>query len=376
MMMFKTLCVLFGAGAVLFSVRVSAQSAPTIGREIFGRTPDGANVSLYTLQNGRGTTVKITDYGGIITAIETPDRSGAPGDIALGFDTLDGYLKGHPYFGALIGRVANRIAKGRFTLDGRTYTLATNNGPNHLHGGVKGFDKVVWRAEPSADAAAARLRLSYTSADGEEGYPGTLSVIVTYALTRDNELRIDYSATTDKATPVNLTNHAYWNLATRGDVLGHTMTIAADRYTPVDETLIPTGEVAPVATTPFDFRAPKPIGRDIGRLTSPRPGGYDHNFVLNGSGLRLAARVTEPTTGRILEVLTDQPGVQFYTGNFLDGSIVGKRGIAYSQQAGFCLETQHFPDAVNRPGFPSVIVRPGTPYRTTTVYRFATERQR
>ena len=371
-MLFKTLCVLFGAGTILFAVQGGSQSAPTIVRESFGRTPDGADVSLYTLRNGRGITVRITDYGGIITAIETPDRRGAAGDIVLGFDTLDGYLKGHPYFGALVGRVANRIAKGRFTLDGRTYTLATNNGSNHLHGGVKGFDKVVWRADPSADATAAVLRLSYTSADGEEGYPGTLDVVVTYTLTRNNELRIDYSATTDKTTPVNLTNHTYWNLATRGDVLGHTMTIAADKYTPVDETLIPTGELASVASTPFDFRMPKPIGRDIARLPS-RPRGYDHNFVLNGSGLRLAARVQEPMTGRILEVLTDQPGVQFYTGNFLDGSIVGKRGIAYSQHAGFCLETQHFPDAVNRPEFPSVFVRPGVPYRTTTVFRFAAE---
>ena len=367
--MFKALCFLVGVGSVLYSAQVGAQSTPIITEEPFGRTGNGAAVSLYTLRSGRGVTVRITDYGGIVTAIETPDRNGTGGDIVLGFDTLDGYLKDHPFFGALVGRVANRIAKGRFALDGRTYTLATNNGPNHLHGGLKGFDKVVWRAERSANAAGAILRLSYTSVDGEEGYPGTLSAIVTYTLTRENELRIDYSATTDKATPVNLTNHTYWNLATRGDVLGHMLTVAADRYTPVDDTLIPTGELKTVAGTPFDFRMAKAIGRDIGEVASTR--GYDHNFVLNGSGLRLAARVTEPTTGRILEVLTDQPGVQFYTGNFLNGSIVGKRGIKYAQHAAFCLETQHFPDAVNHPEFSSVILRPGTAYRTTTVFRFA-----
>ncbi len=347
---------------------------PTIDRQPFGRI-GSRDIARFTLRSGRGVSVSIIEYGGIITSVEAPDRDGAAGDIVLGFDTLDGYLGTEPYFGALIGRVANRIARGRFTLDGHAYTLAVNNGPNHLHGGVKGFDKAIWRAEPSVDATGAHLRLSYTSANGEEGYPGTLSVSVTYTLTNANELRIAYAATTDRATPVNLTNHTYWNLATRGDVLRHEVTINADRYTPVDDTLIPTGEIASVAGTPFDFRAPKPIRRDLAQLSNV-PRGYDHNWVLNGGGLRRAATVHDPATGRVLDVDTDQPGLQFYTGNFLDGSIVGKRGIRYQTHAGLCLETQHFPDAVNHPTFPSTIVRPGAPYRTTTVFRFTADTAR
>ena len=358
------------SGVIAVLSAQTPQSSPSIVREPFGRAA-GADVSRFTLRSGRGVTVRITNYGGIITSVEAPDRNGAAGDIVLGFDTLDGYLQTHPYFGALIGRVANRIARGRFTLDGRAYTLAVNNGPNHLHGGLKGFDKVVWRAEPSTDAAGAHLQLSYVSRDGEEGYPGTVSVTVTYTLMASNELRIDYSATTDKATPVNLTNHTYWNLATRGDVLAQEVTIEADRYTPVDDTLIPTGELAAVEGTPFDFRTAKPIDRDIARLSNS-PRGYDHNWVLNGAGLRVAARVHDRATGRLLEVLTDQPGLQLYTGNFLDGTIVGKGAIRYERHAGLCLETQHFPDSVNHPTFPPTILRPGAQFRTTTVYRFAT----
>lgn len=367
-MTFATASSLLSGVIAVLSAQTPA-GAPTIAREPFGRAA-GADVSRFTLRSGRGVAARITNYGGIVTSVEAPDRNGVAGDIVLGFDTLDGYLQTHPYFGALIGRVANRIARGRFTLDEREYTLAVNNGPNHLHGGLKGFDKVVWRAEPSADAAGAHLQLSYVSADGEEGYPGTVSVTVTYTLTPSNELRIDYSATTDKATPVNLTNHTYWNLAARGNVLGHEVTIQADRYTPVGDTLIPTGELSTVAGTPFDFRTAKRIDRDIARL-STNPRGYDHNWVLNGTGLKVAARVHDPATGRVLEVLTDQPGLQFYTGNFLDATIVGKGGVRYERHAGLCLETQHFPDSVNHPNFPSTIVRPGAQYRTTTVYRFA-----
>jgi aldose 1-epimerase len=359
----------------------SPNSAPTAGSTMqakietsaFGRTTTGDAVELYTLTNAKGTVAKVMTYGALLTELRVPDRNGQLGDVVLGFDTLDGYLKEHPYMGATIGRVANRIAKGSFTLDGKTYALATNNGPNHLHGGLKGFDKVLWKAEPVPTSNGVAVKFSYTSPDGEEGYPGTVSATVTYTLNDQNELRLDYSATADKATPVNLTNHSYWNLAGQGDILGHNLTIFADRYTPVDDTLIPTGELAPVVGTPMDFTKPQAIGSRIQQLTN-KPRGYDHNYVLNGETgkLHLAARVSESKTGRVMEIWTTEPGVQFYSGNFLDGSLTGKRGTVYPMHHGFCLETQHFPDAVNHPQFASVILRPGQTYTHTTVHKFST----
>jgi aldose 1-epimerase len=329
-------------------------------------------VDLYTLKNAQGVMMKVMTYGCIITELHTPDRNGQLGDIVFGFDNLDAYLKGHPYFGCVVGRYANRIARGQFTLDGRTYTLATNNYPNALHGGLKGFDKVVWKAEPLTVTGGVALKFTYTSPDGEEGYPGTLQATVVYTLTDKNELRMDYTATTDKATVVNLTNHTYWNLSGRGDIYDHELMLAADQFTPVDDTLIPTGEIVPVAGTPMDFRQAKPIGRDLKQLTN-NPQGYDHNFVLRSGGRRLApcATVYDPKSGRVLEILTDQPGVQFYSGNFLDGTLTGKGGVVYSQHSAFCLETQHFPDSPNQPKFPSTVLRPGQVYRTSTVHKFA-----
>ncbi|MCZ7637835.1 MAG: galactose mutarotase [Verrucomicrobia bacterium] len=345
----------------------------TLEKTPFGALPDGTAVDLYTLKNARGITLKVMTYGALITELYTPDRQGQLGDIVLGFDNLDSYLKGHPYFGAVIGRYANRIAKGKFTLEGQTYTLAMNDGPNALHGGLKGFDKVVWAAEPVPVKNGVAVRFRYTSPDGEEGYPGNLAVRVTYTLTDANELIMDYEASTDHTTILNLTNHSYFNLAGEGDILGHELMLNAAHYTPVDDTLIPTGEIAPVKGTPMDFTTPKPIGRDLGQLTNV-PQGYDHNFVLNraGKGLALCARVYEPKTGRTLEILTTQPGVQFYSGNFLDGTLTGKRGIVYQQHHGFCLETQHYPDSPNQPRFPSVVLRPNQTYQHSTVHKFGT----
>lgn len=344
-----------------------------VQRSDFGRTTDGTEVSLFTLTNQNGVTVKITNYGGIITSITTPDRAGKPGDVVLGFDSLGGYLGEHPYFGALIGRYGNRIAKGKFTLDGTTYTLATNNGPNHLHGGLKGFDKVVWAAEEVQGSNGPGLKLTYLSKDGEEGYPGNLTTTVVYTLTDDNELKIEYEATTDKATPLNLTNHSYFNLSAgqAEDALGHLLTINADRYTVVDETLIPTGELRPVEGTPMDFTSAHAIGE---RISQVEGGGYDHNYVLNkpAGEMALAATVYEPMSGRYLEVFTTQPGVQFYSGNFLDSSLTGKGDITYKKHYGFCLETQHFPDSPNQPGFPGTILRPGEKYQHSTIYKFTT----
>jgi len=341
-----------------------------VRKSSFGKLPNGAAVDLYTLANANGLIVKIIALGTIITELHVPDRDGKLGNIVLGFDNLAQYAKGHPYFGCTVGRVANRIAKGRFTLDGQTYALAINNGPNHLHGGLKGFDKVVWQAEPQAGAS---VKFSYNSPDGEEGYPGTLAVVVTVTLTDANEVRLDYRATTDKPTPVNLTNHSHFNLAGEGDVLGHELMIAADRYTPSDSTLIPTGEIKPVKGTPLDFRRSQPIGSRFAQLHT-QPAGYDHNYVLNGGGqgLALAARAYEPRSGRVMEVHTTQPGVQLYTANYLDGSLTGIGGVVYRQHGAFCLETQHFPDSVNQPKFPSVILRPSQIYRHTTVHKFST----
>lgn len=339
--------------------------------------PDGALVKRYTLTNTNGMVAKIMEYGAILTELRVPDRSGKCSNVVLGFDNLADYLKGHPHFGATTGRVANRIAKARFTLDGHDYQLAANNGPNHLHGGPKGFDKALWQSEVQKhDAPEATVRFSYLSKDGEEGYPGNLSVTVSFTLTAENALRIDYRATTDKATLVNLTNHSYFNLAGAGDVLNHLLQLAATRYTPADRELIPTGEIASVHGTPLDFTQPTALGARLEQL-QPDPGGYDHNFVVDGGGSSLvfAARASEPSTGRVMEVLTTEPGVQLYTGNFLDGRLKGLGGVVYIRHSGFCLETQHFPDAIHHPNFPSVVLRPGQTFNSTTVYRFSVQNQ-
>ncbi len=363
------------AGAGPAAAQAARKAKPSVKRTSFGKTPDGRQVYLYTLTNRNGLVAKITTYGATLTEMHVPDRNGRLGDIVLGFPTLSGYLKGHPYFGSTVGRVANRIAKGKFTLDGKEYTLATNNGPNHLHGGAVGFDKKVWQANPVASRLGPSVRFTYTSKDGEEGYPGNLKVAVTYTLTSDNALRIDYTATTDKATPVNLTNHTYFNLgAGKGDVLKYVATFAAKRYTPVDDTLIPTGEIAPVAGTPFDFTKPTSIGARFAQVGGD-PTGYDHNYVRDlGGTFGAAATVFDPATGRVLEMRTDEPGFQFYTGNFLDGTLTGKRGVVYKQHTGFCLEAQHFPDSINQPKFPSVVLRPGQTYRQRTEYVFRTRK--
>ena len=337
----------------------------------FGTTTDGLEVQLFTLRNAHGATATISSYGGTLTSLLVPDRKGQLGDVVLGFEDVSGYQspafrKANPYFGALIGRYGNRIAQGRFMLDGMAYHLVANNGPNALHGGTVGFDQRIWQATPGTAAAGETLTLTYRSPDGEEGYPGNLTVTVVFTLTDDHALRLAYTATTDRATPLNLTNHAYFNLShgISKDVLSHEITLAADRYTVVDATLIPTGELRPVAGTPFDFTAVHAIGERIAQV----PGGYDHNFVLNPAGP--AARVFDPASGRTLEVTTDQPGIQLYTGNFLDGSLTGKGGTVYGQHAGFCLETQHFPDSPNQPGFPNTILRPGEVFQSTTIYQF------
>ncbi len=349
-----------------------------IQKEAYGKTAGGQAVELYTFTNPHGMKAAISTYGGIVVSVEVPDQEGAMADVVLGFDGLDGYMAGSPYFGCITGRYANRIAKGKFSLDGAEYTLATNNDANHLHGGLVGFDKVVWQAETLREPDAVGLRLTYQSKDGEEGYPGNLDCVVTYRLTNDNALRIDYEAKTDKATHVNLTNHSYFNLAGQGngDILGHEMMIHADRFTPVDETLIPTGELRPVSGTPLDFTKPHAIGERIGQDAEQLKlgGGYDHNFVLNrqDGALALAARVVEQGSGRVMEVLTTEPGVQLYTGNFLDGTLTGKDGKVYQHRYGFCLETQHYPDTPNQACFPSTVLRPGETYAATTVYRFST----
>jgi len=348
----------------------------TAGRSPFGVTADGRAVEVFTLTNPTGIEVRASSYGATLVSIRTPDRRGTFADITLGFDSLDGYLTRSRFFGALVGRYANRIAGGRFVIDGQTFQLAVNSGTNHIHGGLKGFDKVLWQGEPFEHDGVAGVTFRYTSRDGEENYPGALNTTVTYTLTPRNELVIDYAATTDKPTIVNLTQHSYFNLAGEGngDVLGHEVMLNADRFTPVDAALIPTGELASVAGTPFDFRTSTAIGA---RIDADHPQlklarGYDHNFVLNGDS-GLAARVIEPSSGRTLEVHTTEPGVQFYTGNNLAGS-VGKGGHTYGPRSGFCLETQHFPDSPNKPNFPSTILRPGETYRSKTVFAFGVKR--
>jgi aldose 1-epimerase len=344
--------------------------------EPFGRMPDGTSVEVYTLTNGRGMQVRAITYGAIIQAIRVPDRSGRMADVALGYDSLQGYLTTSPYFGAVVGRYANRIAGGRFTLEDRTYRLATNDGPNHLHGGVKGFDKVVWAARSFQRGDTVGVHFEHTSPDGDEGYPGTLRAQVSYSLTSTDEVVVDYGGTTDRPTPVNLSQHTYFNLGGEGsgDILHHVLTIHANRYTPVDATLIPTGELAAVAGTPFDFRNPEPVGARIAQRDSQlvRGKGYDHNFVLNrsGPGLVHAVHLLDPATGRTLDIYTTEPGLQFYSGNFLDGSITGKNGHRYRHRSAVVLETQHFPDSPNHPNFPSTILRPGQRYRSQTVFKF------
>ncbi len=349
-----------------------------ITRASFGQLPDGSSVNLYTLVNRHGLCVKITDFGGIITAIHAPDREGKFADVTLGFDELPPYLQDSPFFGALVGRVGNRIAGGRFDLDGQTYQLDLNNGANHLHGGSTGFSKRLWESSTFHTAQSVGLTLVLDSADGDQGYPGKLHVTVIYELTNRNELFIKYHALTDRATPVNLTSHAYFNLAGAGDILGHLLTINADAYTPTDSLHIPTGELAPVAGTPFDFRSPHAIGERIAGDDRQLAygAGYDHNYVINKAEpkqMNLAARVLEPISGRLLEVFTQEPGLQFYTGNFLDGSLTGK-GWNYGRRSGFCLETQHFPDAPNHPEFPDTILRPGQEYTTVSVYKFSVQK--
>jgi len=354
----------------------SSSTSLNISKEHFGAMPDGQEVSIYTLKNAKGAEARITDYGGLLVSLKMPDRNGNFGDVVLGLDNLDDYMKKSPYFGALVGRYGNRIAKGKFTLDGVDYTLATNNGPNALHGGLKGFDKVFWQATPEQGADGPSLHLTYLSKDGEEGYPGNLNVTAVYTLTDDNSLRLEYTATSDKDTVANLTHHSYFNLRGSGTILDHVVYINADKFTPVDSTLIPTGELKPVDGTPFDFRTPTAIGARIGQDDEQLKfgNGYDHNWVVNNPGsLRVMARVTEPTTGRVLEVSSTEPGLQFYSGNFLDGTITGKGGWTYQFRDALCMEPQHYPDSPNHPDFPSVVLRPGETYHNTIIYHFSAQ---
>lgn len=362
--------------AALLALTIQAQKKAMITKQPFGKTTDGTPVDIYTLTNAKGMEARIMTYGGIVVSLKTPDRNGKFDDVELGFDSLDPYLKGHPFFGALVGRYGNRIAKGKFTIDSKEYKLLVNNGENHLHGGKLGFDKRVWKAKEGKSAEGLTLELKYTSADMEEGYPGKLDVTVVYTLTNDNGLKIAYTAKTDKPTHVNMTNHSYFNLAGEGngDILNHEMMINADRSTKVDKGLIPTGELANIKGTALDFTAPMKIGARIDSSEEQMQigQGYDHNYVINGGGksLTLAARVSEPTSGRVMEVWTDQPGVQLYTGNHVNVA-AGKGGKPYGKRSGFCLETQHFPDTPNKPEFPTTLLKPGETYRTTTIYKFS-----
>lgn len=364
-------------GPVVSCQSMNTPTGQTHSEEPWGQTASGQPVSLHTLRNGQGMEARITTYGGILVSLTAPDREGRYEDVVLGFDSFTPYEKENPFFGCITGRYANRIARGKFTLDGREYVLARNNGPNHLHGGRVGFDKKVWSARPFRRGSGTGLELTYTSPDGEEGYPGTLQCTVTYLLTKDNSLEIEYRATTDKPTVVNLTNHSYFNLAGAGpgsgSILNHELSLNADAYTPTDDTLIPTGEIAPVAGTPLDFATAQTIGSRIQADFKPlkQGKGYDHNYVINGTGLRPAARAKDPSSGRVLAVLTTAPGVQLYTGNHL--GVTGKGGQRYGARHGFCLETQHYPDSPNQPSFPSAVLRPGDTYQHTCIYKFSVE---
>ena len=362
-----------GLGLVAAASAMAEGSKMGIEVDDYGVTADGVAVTQYTLVNSNGLRAVLIDYGATLVSLETPDRDGKLANITLACPNLESYEKNSPYFGTVAGRCANRIAKGRFTLDGTEYTLAINNEPNHLHGGIKGFDKVVWTSEGFTAKNGVGVRFTYLSKDMEEGYPGNLTSTVTYLLTNDDELSFDYEAETDKATVVNLTQHSYWNLGGHGagTILDHLLMLNADQYTPADDTLIPTGEIAPVAGTPLDFREPVAIGARIDQVE----GGYDLNYVLNdtSTNLHLAARVTDPKSGRVMEIHTTEPGIQFYSGNFLDGSFEGLDGVIYPKHSGFCLETQHYPDSINKPAWPTVVLRPGETYRHYTVHKFSAE---
>jgi aldose 1-epimerase len=363
----------FPAQAQNQSSQVTAKMHSHIEKKSFGQTPDGTAIDAYTVYNSQGASAKFITYGATLTELHVKDKQGQLGDVVFGFDDLQGYLGNHPYFGATVGRYANRIAKGAFSLDGQTYHLPLNNGPNSLHGGNQGFSRRVWKAQELSRPDGAGVRFTYLSKDGEEGYPGNLTVTVTYLLTDKNELKIDYEAQTDKDTVVNLTNHSYFNLSGSGagDILKYVLYLNADKYTPVDPTLIPTGEIADVSGTPLDFRKPTPIGARIAEIKGI--GGYDHNFVLNGQmgTLRIAARVTDPGSGREMEVWTTEPGVQFYSAIGLNGSIKGKGGVAYQKYGAICLETQHYPDSPNEPKFPSTELKPGQHFHSETIYKFS-----
>jgi aldose 1-epimerase len=382
LMKFKSLITHITLASLVFASAAFAGSKATITMQSFGKTKNGVDTSLFTLTNANGVKTDITNYGGIVVRLFVPDREGNMGDVVLGYNTVAEYILDTPYFGALIGRIGNRVADGKFSLNGKTYNLVTNNFPAdipcHLHGGTVGYDKVVWDAEPFIENNTPGLRLHYLSKDGEEGYPGNLDITVEYRLTNDNSLKIDYLATTDKATPVNLTNHSYFNLKGEGngDILSHVLMFNAANYTPVNTGLIPTGKIATVKGTPFDFTSPHAIGERVNADNEQMKfgGGYDHNWVLDNQDgdLALAATAYEPTSGRFMEVWTEEPGVQFYCGNFLNGSNIGKSGKPYNFRNGFCLETQHYPDSPNQKSFPSIILKPGEEYKTTTIYRFST----
>ncbi len=367
------------ASMLFVSLPSSSQNSPKVAKAAFGTTKDGQPVDIYTVTNSHGMELKALNFGGIIVSLRVPGKAGKSEDVVLGFDNLAGYEENNPHFGALIGRYGNRIANGEFKLNGETYHLPKNNGPNTLHGGVKGFDKMMWQAEPFENKDAAGIVLTRVSKDGEEGFPGNVKVKVTYTLTNNNELTFEYEATTDKATPINLTEHSYFNLSGEGNgnILDQVLKLNADHFTPVDKTLIPTGEIRSVKNTPLDFTKATTIGARINDSYDQMvlAGGYDHNFVINGKPgtMRLAARAKDPKSGRVLEVYTTEPGVQFYSGNFLDGTLTGKNGHKYQKRDGFCLETQHYPDSPNHPKFPSTILKPGETYHTKTMLKFSAE---